>query len=129
MPGRADRAKDRAKDRDGRQSVTAGGREFVDMAVAYVKQESLGPLKGLGRFVAFGMLGSMLLAVGLFILLIGLLRALQTETGSTFGGNLSWLPYLITAGAALLVAGLSVWRITKTPPTRTADSSDRKEKH
>ncbi|MGH9016561.1 MAG: hypothetical protein ACRDY1_02320 [Acidimicrobiales bacterium] len=97
--------------------MTAGGREFVDLVVAYAKQETLGPLKGLGRFVAFGVLGSMLLAVGLLVLMLGLLRALQTETGSTFGGNLSWLPYIITAGAALVIIGLSVWRITKTPAT------------
>jgi hypothetical protein len=30
------------------------------------------------------------------------------------------LPYLITAGAALAVLGLSVWRITKGPAARTA---------
>jgi hypothetical protein len=108
--------------------VTAGGREFVDMVVAYAKQETLGPLKGLGRFVAFGVSGSIALAVGLLILLLAGLRALQTETGSTFQGNLSWAPYLITAAASLVVLGLSAWRITKTPPTRTAGPGAGKDK-
>jgi hypothetical protein len=104
--------------------VTAGGREFADLVIAYAKQETLGPLRGLGRFVAFGVSGSIALSIGSLLLLLALLRALQTETGSTFGGNLSWLPYVITAGAALIVLGLSAWRITKTPSARTAGRSD-----
>jgi hypothetical protein len=124
VPG-SDEGRSKARGRDG---VTKGGRDFIDLVVAYAKQESLGPLRGLGRFLRFGVPGSMLLVIGLPLLLLGLLRALQTETGSTFGGNLSWLPYLITAGAALLVAGLSVWRITKTPSTRTSASSEGKDK-
>ena len=103
----------------GRKGVTGEGREFADMVVAYAKQETLGPLRGLGRFVGFGVSGSILLTVGLVLLLLALLRALQTETGSTFEGNLSWAPYLITSAAAVAALGLSVWRITKTPATRS----------
>jgi hypothetical protein len=90
------------------------------MAIAYAKQQTLGPLRGVGRFVAFGVSASIALSVGLSFLLLALLRALQTETGTTFDGHLTWLPYLITAGAALAVLGLSVWRITKGPAARTA---------
>jgi hypothetical protein len=126
VPGRADR---KAKDKGGRSGVTAAGREFVDMVIAYAKQETLGPLRGLARFVGFGVSGSIALSIGLLLLLLALLRALQTETGSTFQGNLSWLPYLITAAAALVVLGLSAWRITKTlPAARASGSGDRKEK-
>jgi hypothetical protein len=124
VPGGSDA---KAKQRDGRRGVVAEGREFGDLVVAYAKQETLGPLRGLGRFVAFGVAGSIALSVGVLLLLLALLRALQTETGSTFTGHLSWLPYLITAAAALAVLGLSVWRITKTPPARTAARSGAKE--
>lgn len=92
--------------------------ELVDLVVAYAKQETLGPLRGLGRFVAFGLVGTVLLAIGLSVLLLGGLRALQTETGSTFSGNLTWLPYLVTSAAAVLVAGLAAWRITRGPARR-----------
>jgi hypothetical protein len=109
--------------------VTAGGRDFIDLVVAYAKQETLGPLKGLSRFVAFGLAGSVALSIGGFLLLLALLRALQTETGSTFGGNLSWLPYLITAAAAIAVLALSVWRISKTPPVRVSARHDEKDEH
>jgi hypothetical protein len=107
VPGGSDA---KAKQRGGPQGVAAGGREFADLVVAYTKQETLGPLRGLGRFVALGVSGSIALSVGALLLLLALLRALQTETGSTFTGHLSWLPYLITAAAALAVLGLSVWR-------------------
>jgi hypothetical protein len=115
VPGRSDK---KAKGVRDRRSATAGGREFVDLVVAYAKQETLGPLHGLGRFLAVGIGGSVALALGVPLLLLALLRALQTETGSTFTGNLSWLPYLITSVAALAVAALAVWRITKTLPNR-----------
>ena len=37
--------------------------------------------------------------------LLGGLRALQTETGTTFDGNWSWAPYLIAlAGAGVVLA-------------------------
>jgi len=107
----------RSKD-DGGRGVTAAGGDFVQLVVDYAKQETLGPLKGLGRFLAFGVAGSIALAVGLVLLLLAALRALQTETGSTFGGHLSWLPYLITAALAVAVLGLAAWRITKGPASR-----------
>jgi len=124
VPGRSD---GKGKDGGGRRGTTAAGREFVDLVVAYAKQETLGPLRGVGRFVAFGVSGSIALSIGVPLLLLALLRALQTETGSTFGGNLSWLPYLITSGAALGVLGLAAWRIKKTLPVRTPAGVERKD--
>src|SRR5258708_5952700 len=83
--------------------------ELRDLVVAYVKQETLVPLRQLGRYVIFGVLGSLLLGLGVVLLGIGGLRALQTETGSTFGGDWSWAPYLIVF-AALLVGGAVTWK-------------------
>ncbi|HVC70537.1 MAG TPA: hypothetical protein VNC61_09830 [Acidimicrobiales bacterium] len=114
MPG----GSDRREKGSGGAGIAAGGTEFVDLVVAYAKQETLGPLRGLARFVGLGVAASIAWSVGSMLLLVALLRFLQTETGSTFRGNLSWLPYLITALAALAVLGLSAWRITKTPSTR-----------
>ncbi len=124
MPGRSD---GKGKDGRGGGGTTAAGREFADLVVAYAKQETLGPLRGVGRFVGFGVSGSIALSIGVPLLLLALLRALQTETGSTFGGHLSWLPYLITSGAALAVLGLAAWRIKKTLPTRTPAGGERKD--
>ena len=102
-----------------RKTVRSSSEEFVQLVRDYAQQETLEPLQGLGRFVAFGVTGSVLLAVGVGLLLLGLLRVLQTETGSTFTGNLSWLPYLITAVVALIVLGLAAWRISAGPARRS----------
>ena len=96
--------------------------ELVELVLDYAKQETLGPIRGLGRFVLFGILGSTFLAIGLAVLLLAGLRALQHETGTTFAGNWSWAPYLITAGAAVTVAGLAAWRVVQGPAARRGRS-------
>jgi hypothetical protein len=89
--------------------------DAIQLILDYVKQETIGPLKGLGRFLGFGIGGAIAIATGTMLLLLGLLRVLQTETGTTFAGDYSWAPYLLTAAAAILVAGLAAWRIKKGP--------------
>ena len=113
--GRGGRADDGA---GGRGGLAGAGGDAVQLVLDYAKQETLGPLKSLGRFLAFGLAGSLFLAVGVSVLLLAGLRAMQTETGTTFAGNRTWIPYVATAGAAALVAGLSAWRITRGAATR-----------
>jgi hypothetical protein len=96
-----------------RDGVRQSGTDALQLVLEYVKQETLTPLKGLGRYLLFGILGSLTLCGGLVLLCIALLRALQSETGTTFSGNLSWLPYVIVCGAAIVVISLAAWRITK----------------
>ena len=79
----------------------------------YARQETLDPLKGAGRWVGMGLLGSVLLIIGGISMTIALLRLLQEETGSNFTGNLSWLPYLITMGVLIDVMALLGLRIRK----------------
>lgn len=87
--------------------------ELWELSRAYAKQETVDPLKSIGRFVAFGVPGAVLLGVGTVILLVAGLRALQTETGSTFTGNWSWAPYgIVTVGGGLLIA-LALLRISR----------------
>jgi hypothetical protein len=90
----------------GRLKAAGGG--TLQLIVDYVKQETLQPLKGLGRFVLFGIVGSVALAIGLVVLAIAFLRVLQGETGSTFAGNWSWAPYLICTVALAVVAVVAV---------------------
>jgi hypothetical protein len=82
--------------------------ELRDLVVAYFKQETLLPLKALGRYAAFGVGGALLLGFGVLFLGVGGLRALQTETGETFTGDWSWVPYLIVV-VGLLLGGAVVW--------------------
>jgi len=80
---------------------------------AYAVQETLDPLKMLGRYLAWGVGGSALMALGLFFLGLSLLRVLQTETGTTFAGGWSWVPYLITAVVLSAVIAVAVRRIVR----------------
>jgi hypothetical protein len=91
------------------RSIPALVGELWELVLAYLKQETVEPAKGLRRFVLFGVPGSLVLAIGLVIMLLGGLRALQDETGATFTGDLSWAPYGITAGGALVVVALAGW--------------------
>jgi hypothetical protein len=86
--------------------------ELWELVVGYLKQETVEPLKGLLRFVLFGVIGAFCVAIGFLILSLALLRALQTETGEHLTGNLSWVPYALTLVAVLGVAGLAGLRIS-----------------
>ena len=50
----------------------------------YAKQETIDPLKGVGRYLTFGVPGALLIGFGMVLLMLSGLRALQTQTGSTF---------------------------------------------
>jgi predicted cobalt transporter CbtA len=106
-PGAAHRSNGRAK------SIPEVASELWELTTTYAKQETIDPLKGLGRFLAFGVGGAIVLGAGFVLLLLAGLRALQTETGSTFTGNWSWAPYLIVLAAGAILIALALLRITK----------------
>jgi hypothetical protein len=83
-------------------------KELWELIVEYFKQETVVPLQQLGRWVVYGLLGALLLGSGVLFLATSALRALQTETGTTFTGNWSWVPYVIVT-VALLVGGALTW--------------------
>jgi hypothetical protein len=87
--------------------------ELKDLVVTYFKQETLLPLQQLGRYLAYGVAGSILMGTGVLLLSLGCLRLLQTETGSNFTGDWSWVPYLIVFAVLVLGAAI-VWTARKT---------------
>jgi hypothetical protein len=95
------------------KSIPEVASELWELATSYAKQETIDPLKGLGRFLGYGVGGAIFLGVGAVLVLLAGLRAIQTETSTTFTGNLSWAPYLIVAvGGGVLIA-LAVLRVSK----------------
>ena len=95
--------------------------ELWDLIVAYFKQETVVPLQQLGRWIAFGIVGALLLGVGVLLLAMAGLRALQEETGTTFTGNLSWIPYMILF-VALIAGGAITWKARGVRHRRKASS-------
>ena len=87
--------------------------ELWGLTKDYARQETVDPLKGVGRYLAYGGIGALLGSIGVILLMLAGLRALQTETGSTFTGNLSWLPYLIVLVVAAALVGYAVTRISR----------------
>ena len=45
--------------------------ELYELVLAYARQEALDPVKGLGRFIGFGLAGALVFGVGVVIMLIG----------------------------------------------------------
>ena len=89
-------------------------RELKALVIAYAKQETLDPLKGLARYVAYGVGGALLIGTGVMFLAIGALRALQGDhRGPHFTGNWSWAPYAIVVVGSLGVAAASWFVGTK----------------
>jgi hypothetical protein len=87
--------------------------EVIEFVKAYAKQETLGPLKGAGRWLGFGAAGALALGVGLVLVLIGVLRLVQTEWDRSATGSLSWLAYLITLVVTVLLLVVTALRIKK----------------
>ena len=81
--------------------------EAQQLLVAYAKQETIDPLRDLGRYLAWGLAGSLSIFLGVLFLALGLLRGLQVL--DTFDSGI-WtvFPYLITMAALLAVIGLIV---------------------
>jgi heme exporter protein D len=92
--------------------------ELREMVVGYAKQEMIDPVVALKRYVGWGSAGSLFVGTGCAILLLGILRGLQTidflnEPGEPHGGTWSWLPYVITLAVAAVMIALSLWRAKK----------------
>lgn len=83
--------------------------DLLDMFRRYLRQETVDPLRSVGRYLLFGISGSILIGTGLVMLSIGALRLVQSW--EALEGSWSWAPYLIVAVALGCVSALSLSRI------------------
>jgi hypothetical protein len=95
------------------KSVADIVQELWELLRSYATQETVDPLKKLGVYLAWGAGGSLIMALGGFFLAMSALRALQTETGDTFVGEFSWVPYFIVAVGLCGAIALAVRRILR----------------
>lgn len=98
---------------DDEKSISEVVGELKELTVSYAKQETVDPLRGLGRYLGWGVGGSFVLAVGLGMVGLAGLRYLQTETGTTFTGSWSWAPYAITMVVLVVIAVVAISAVKK----------------
>src|SRR5215213_6813339 len=93
------RRDEKAKRKD--KGLSGEAQDLLQLVIGYAKQETIEPVRNLGRFVGFGLGGALAGSLGAVFLLLGSLRFLQTR--STFEGD-GWrssVPYLVV----LIVSG------------------------
>jgi hypothetical protein len=82
--------------------------ELYELVLAYARQETVDPVRNLGRFIGFGLAGAVTFGIGATIMLLGALRALQTTTGTALQGNWSWAPYVLVAAGCGVIIGVAM---------------------
>lgn len=86
------------------KSLPGEAQDLFQLVIGYAKQETLDPVKNLGRFIGYGMAGALLGSLGAVLLLLGVLRLLQTETGDAFDGNWNFVPYVVVLAVSGAIA-------------------------
>jgi len=87
--------------------------EVIELVKSYAKQETLGPLKNIGRKIGMGLAGAFSVGAALFFISLGLLRLMQTRVSSINHGAWSWVPYVIVSTICVLVTVFALKRISK----------------
>jgi ABC-type transport system involved in multi-copper enzyme maturation permease subunit len=93
---------------------TASVGEVVEFVRDYAIQETVGPLKGAGRWIGYGAGGAALLGLGLMLIMLGLLRLIQSEWDGVAEGGSSWIPYAIVLIVTVVLIVVTLMRINKT---------------
>ena len=88
-------------------------RDLWQLLLSYAKQETIDPLRSLGRYLALGLGGMTLITLGVVLLGFSALRALQSMTGDVFDGFWSWVPYLVVVLGLGAVIAFVVSRISR----------------
>lgn len=86
--------------------------ELYNLVVNYARQQTIDPIRGVGRWLAFGLIAAVLMSIGLVLGVLGFLRLLQT-TAIGESNSWSWTVYLITIAACIAVGWLAVSRIRR----------------
>ena len=76
---------------DKESGLSADVKDLIQTLRDYAKQETLGPLKGLGRYLGFGIGGAVFMALAAVLLTMSAIRVLQSEL-TAFDGNWSPIP-------------------------------------
>ncbi len=87
--------------------------ELVRLSKAYALQETVDPIKGLGKFIGIGVAAAILGGASVILVLLGILRILQTETGQHLTGSLTWVPYVVTLAIAVICMAIALGAVAQ----------------
>ena len=88
--------------------------ELWDLLKAYAQQETVGPLKNLGNQFKWGMAGSFCITLGIFLLTMAVLRALQTQVPFVRDGpGWTFVPYAMAGLVLALFMGWVAFRMKR----------------
>ncbi len=87
-----------------RPNPVEGAQEMQRLLVDYAKQETVEPLKTLGRYLGLGIAGALVMFMGVFFVGLATLRLLQSLEAFEGGSWMSTLPYLV----AIVVLALAI---------------------
>ena len=116
--------------KDSAKSGAAGAKDVFKLSLDYLKQETKGPLAGIGRMLAAGIAGAFLIGTGLVLCGMALLRGLQSAFAKessvpkvagegSLSGSFSWAPYLLAALGCMVAIGLVVLLIQRSTRARS----------
>jgi hypothetical protein len=86
-------------------------KELWDLLRTYAQQETIGPLKNLGRQLGMGIGGSLSFALGWFLVVLGIMRLLQTHSLPGIGNWFmvhNWTIYILAVVLIALAALVTV---------------------
>ena len=97
------------------KSEDSEGKSFADvyeMVFDYAKRETLKPIRGAGRWIAYGLLAALCRSAALVFGALGVLRLLQTsDLGDS--SSWSWLNYLLALAVCVVLFFVAKSRIRK----------------
>ena len=95
--------------------------DLVDSVKVYAKQETIGPLRGAGRWLVFGLTAALSLGISMLFAVLGVLRLVQDVGGDALNGAWSFVSYLIALIAAVALVAISLSRVNKSTLSRQDD--------
>lgn len=87
--------------------------DVVDGVKAYALQETVGPVRGAGRWVAVGILGALALGLGVIFFALAVLRMTQDLGGAALDGSWSFVPYGVTVVVLGVVTTVTLSRVSR----------------
>jgi hypothetical protein len=109
------------KDRAPRSGLGEQVSDVIETVKAYALQETVDPIRVMGRFLLAGLLGAAFIGLGCLLMVMALLRFIQSRHVGAFHGTWSFVPYLIALVPCVAGIVLAFSRIGKTGLDRRED--------